>query len=284
MSESAKRICGERAHGREAHPDGARGQAARAEDGAGSADDVRGRLKLLFDFDGTLHKTDEIYVPAFREGLAWLKDQGQEVPPAPENPDEIGYWLGYSTVEMWKNFAPDLPCEWREKAAGVVGAGMRRRAADGGAKLYPGIADALDSFRAQGYVPVFLSNCHHDYMELFRGLLGLDRWFSHYFCAEDYGWKPKSLVFSEEAAPVLADPVKSLHEQFIMIGDRFHDMGVARDSGLLSIGCAYGFGKPEELKPATLVVDDARELPDAVERLCMRLRAESAPQGTPTCS
>ena len=236
------------------------------------AEDRRARLKLLFDFDGTLHKTDEIYVPAFREGLAWLREQGQEVPDAPADPREIGYWLGYSTVEMWANFAPELPAEWREKAAQVVGAQMRRRAREGGAKLYPGIPEALDLFCAQGYVPVFLSNCHHDYMELFRELLGLDRWFCAYYCAEDYGWKPKSRVFSEEAAPALADSARPLREQFIMIGDRFHDLGVAVDNGLLSIGCAYGFGKPEELEPATLVVHDARELPDAVGELAARLQ------------
>ncbi len=236
------------------------------------ADDARGRLKLLFDFDGTLHKTDEIYVPAFREGLQWLRGQGQDVPDAPADAREIGYWLGYSTVEMWSNFAPELPAQWREEAARVVGAGMRRRAREGGAKFYPGIPEALDLFRARGYEPVFLSNCHHDYMELFRELLGLDRWFSHYYCAEDYGWKAKSLVFSEEAAPALCDLGKSLHEQFIMIGDRFHDLGVATQNDLLSIGCAYGFGKPEELDPATIVVHDARELPDAVARLAARLR------------
>lgn len=253
-------------HADETHP---------KEAGAGrqiGADDARGHLKLLFDFDGTLHKTDEIYVPAFREGLNWLREQGQDVPDAPADAREIGYWLGYSTVEMWNNFAPELPKEWQKKAAGVVGAGMRRRAREGGAKLYPGIPEALDLFCAQGYVPVFLSNCHHDYMELFRELLGLDRWFSHYFCAEDYGWKAKSLVFSEEAAPALADPAKSLHEQFIMIGDRFHDLGVATDNGLLSIGCAYGFGKAEELEPATVVIDDARELPDAVDKLVAQLQ------------
>ena len=97
------------------------------ETGAGrqtGADDARGRLKLLFDFDGTLHKTDEIYVPAFREGLAWLREQGQDVPEAPADAREIGYWLGYSTVEMWNNFAPELPKEWQKKAAGVVGAGI----------------------------------------------------------------------------------------------------------------------------------------------------------------
>lgn len=258
-----------------ARPEGADAQEMRMRD-------PRGRLKLLFDFDGTLHKTDEIYVPAFKRGLAWLREQGQDVPDAPDDTREIGYWLGYSSVEMWKNFAPELPGEWQKKAAGMVGAEMRALARKGGAKLYPGVAQALDFFRAQGHVPVFLSNCHHDYMEMFREILGLDRWFAHYYCAEDYGWKPKSRVFSEEAAPALADPAKDLREQFVMIGDRFHDMGVAADNGLFSIGCAYGFGKPEELEPATVVVHDARELPDAVRGICERMQADAptpSPQG-----
>jgi len=52
-----------------------------------------------------------------------------------------------------------------------------------------------------------------------------------------------------------------------MVGDRFYDIDVATKAGIPSIGCAYGYGKPEELDAATVVVQQPNEIPAACRRL-----------------
>lgn len=49
-------------------------------------------------------------------------------------------------------------------------------------------------------------------------------------------------------------------------GDRFHDLEVARVYGLNSVGCAYGFGKREEIADATVIVERPEDLLEGVRR------------------
>ena len=55
--------------------------------------------------------------------------------------------------------------------------------------------------------------------------------------------------------------------QFIVIGDRFHDIETATENGLKSIGCGYGYCSEGELSAADIIVDSIRDIPDAVEKL-----------------
>ena len=55
--------------------------------------------------------------------------------------------------------------------------------------------------------------------------------------------------------------------QYIVIGDRFHDIETAVKNGLHSIGCAYGYGSAEELSDADITVNDIAGIPKAVEEL-----------------
>ena len=51
-----------------------------------------------------------------------------------------------------------------------------------------------------------------------------------------------------------------------MVGDRHFDIEAARAVSIPVIGCGYGLA-PSEVTGADIVVSDASELPDAVERL-----------------
>ncbi len=228
-------------------------------------------IKLLFDFDGTLHKTDEIYAPAFHFGLDYLIQKGLLDEKDTPTDKEIGFFLGVQAGDVWKSIAPNVEEEERQKAAQIVREKMRESVEAGHAKLFDGLAETLDELQKEGYTLVFLSNCHHHYMETFRKALNLDKWFEHFYCADDYGWKTKSKVFSEDVAADLSLPELSLKQQFIMIGDRSYDMDVAKDSGLFSIGCAYGFGKPEEIEHASIIVNSPIELLGAVHELTEKM-------------
>ncbi len=96
-------------------------------------------------------------------------------------------------------------------------------------------------------------------MERHKRVFGLDRFFDHFYCCEEYDFLPKYQIF-RLFAPLYDG-------KFIVIGDRFHDIEMALKNGLNSIGCGYGYSDGGELSAADIVVSDIIEIPVAVEKL-----------------
>lgn len=196
---------------------------------------------LVFDYDGTLHDCIRIYAPAFRAACAYLAGRGL-VPAEDREDGEIARWLGFPAGEMWDRFAPALPPEEKARCSRMIGEELLRLTRAGQARLYPGALELLDGLRTEGFRLVFLSNCKHAYMEAHRRAFGLERYFDAFYCAEDYGWISKAELF-----PVIRERFEG---PFAVIGDRRQDMEAAARHGLKAVGCAYGYGAPEELAGA----------------------------------
>lgn len=213
---------------------------------------------IILDYDGTLHDCIRVYAPAFRLAYDGLVRRGL-MPPRAWQDREIEGWLGLTAVEMWDSFAPDLSQEDRDAASALVGEEMVRQIRAGNARLYPGAPEALDRLKAAGHRLIFLSNCRRNYMQAHEEAFPLDRWFSGLYCAEDYGWRPKTEIFL------------SIRDRFpgpyIAVGDRYKDMELARTHALPAIGCAYGYGSEAELAEADAVIRSPAELPAAVDTL-----------------
>ena len=47
---------------------------------------------------------------------------------------------------------------------------------------------------------------------------------------------------------------------FIVIGDRYVDIEIAKVHNLFSIGCSYGFGTIDELEDANIIIDNIKDL------------------------
>lgn len=218
-------------------------------------------VNLLFDYDGTLHDCIKIYAPAFRLAYDTLVAHGY-APARTWADSEISRWLGYSAQDMWNSFAPDFPQEEKNLCSRLIGEKMLCLTEQGQASLYPNIPDVLQILRNREYRLVFLSNCKRQYLEAHRKYFHLDRYFSAFYCAEDYGWQSKSALF-----PTIQ---RQFPGQFIVIGDRFHDMEVAQRYGLRSIGCAYGYGTVEELQCADVIIQNPTELVDEIDSLKKR--------------
>lgn len=216
------------------------------------------RGTVFFDYDGTLHDCMRLYGPAFRTAYAWLVNEGWAEPR--EFTDEwIGRWLGWQVRDMWEAFMPELPeGVWRQ-ASRIVGEEMDRLLDAGEGALFPGVPEALDALKDAGYGLVFLSNCGEVYRDRHRRAFGLDRWIDAYYCAGAYPGLEKWEIY-ERVALRHAQP-------HLMVGDRFHDIDVAVRAGIPSIGCAFGFGAPDELDRATVTVARFADVPAAVERL-----------------
>ena len=213
---------------------------------------------LIFDYDGTLHDCSKIYNPAFRHVYGILVQKGLV-----ENRDlteqEINRWLGYSPVEMWRSFLPSLPPEQTAVFSRQIGDEMLHAVQNGLASLYDGTEDVLQKLCEQNFRLLFLSNCKRAYMDCHRSYFRLDRFFSGYYCGEDYHYIAKYQIFHQ-----IRNEFPGSH---IVIGDRFHDMEIAEKHHLKSIGCAYGYGTPEELSGANAVITDIRQLPDTIRQL-----------------
>lgn len=213
-------------------------------------------MTLVFDFDGTLHRTDAIYGYAVRKVL-------RELPfslPAEKyevSDEALARYLGVNAREMWADFLPSLPADTVESVIARVGDYMREGILAGKTRLYDGIPSLLSSLKEQGHTLVILSNCTCAYMEAQRKTHDLDRWFCAYYCSEAYSDAPKDVIFHEIKS--------SFTGPFVMIGDRRSDICVAVAHQIRSVGCAYGYGAPGELDEADVVVNAVAELAGAME-------------------
>ena len=215
-------------------------------------------MNLLFDYDGTLHECGRIYCAAFRRVDRQLTQAGK-VPPRERSDAEIVRWLGYGARDMWEDYAPRLSASEKEQGSAVIGQEMLCSIAAGEARLYPHTEEILDRLKVAGHALIFLSNCKTAYLEAHRQHFQLDRWFTAYYCTEMYDWQPKTAVFPR---------IRAEHPgNYVVIGDRFHDMEVARQFALPSVGCLYGYGSSKELADASACISCIDELPETIQRL-----------------
>lgn len=212
---------------------------------------------LIFDYDGTIHNSMKTYAPAFRNTCKWLADNGY-IEKYNYSDRQISYWLGFNSTDMWEQFQPELSPAIREKARIMLGEDMAQRVENGEGALFENAEKVLETLKNNGYNLIFLSNCRVHYMERHKRVFGLDRFFSYFYCCEEFNFIPKYEIFRQ---------IKPSHDgNFIVIGDRFHDIETAVKNNLHSIGCGYGYGSPEELSGADIIINDIAEIPVVVER------------------
>ncbi len=213
---------------------------------------------LIFDYDGTIHESMRTYAPAFRDTMKWLSDNGY-IEDREYSDSEISRWLGFNSTDMWGQFHPELDISVREQARAMLGENMARRVENGEGALFAGAEEILTKLKDAGHTLIFLSNCRIHYMERHKRVFGLDRFFDFFYCCEEYDFIPKYQIFR----------LFSLQHkgQYIVIGDRFHDIDTATQNGLKSIGCGYGYCSEGELSAADIIVNDIKEIPEAVNKL-----------------
>lgn len=215
-------------------------------------------MNIIFDYDGTIHNSMKTYGPAFRSTVAWLAENGYAEPK--EYTDrEISFWLGFNSNDMWENFMPELAPEVRQTARKRLGKDMAERIENGEGSLFDGAEDMLAELKKSGHTLIFLSNCRINYLERHRRVFALDRFFDAFYCCEEFGFIPKYEIFRR---------ISGNHNgEYIVVGDRFHDIETAVKNNLKAVGCAYGYGNDEELSSADIIVYSPAEITRAVSRL-----------------
>ena len=209
----------------------------------------------------TLHDTGRLYGSAFRRAYSWLVSRGW-APERDDRDEEVTCYLGMNAHDMWNRFMPQLLQEIKNRASDIIGREMIARIEAGEAVLYPGTEETLNQLKARGYEMVILSNCKRAYLDAHRRAFALDRWFTGFCCCEDFDFAPKEEIFPA---------FRPRHpEASAVIGARASDLTVAASHGLLSVGCAYGFGSPGELASADRIAQSVKEIPALVAQLPVR--------------
>lgn len=206
---------------------------------------------IFFDYDGTLHDSMKIYGPAFRKAYSYLVEN--KLAESKEwSEEEISYWLGYNSLEMWKTFMPNLPKEIRDKCREIVGNEMKFLIEEGKAVLYEGAIETLDYLKNKGYHLVFISNCRRYYRDSHDRLFGLRNYFEDMVCSEEYDFIPKH--------EILARIKDHYPKKMAIVGDRKHDIEAGRNNNIYTIGCKYGFASEGELENVDIIINNITEL------------------------
>jgi len=212
---------------------------------------------LIFDYDGTLHDTMQIYEPALQQTYDWLVNGGYAIPRKLER-TEIAGWIGYNSRQMWNLFMPELPETLKVQASRNVGQVMLERIGTGQARLYDGAEDTLRILRSRGYHLIFLSNCKEAYMQAHQQQFHLKDYFEDFYCCESYGFLPKTDIFLEIAEKYVGN--------YVVIGDRYSDLEVGLAYDFPTVGCSYGYGNAEELESADILVHHVKQIVNAVRK------------------
>lgn len=207
---------------------------------------------IFFDYDGTIHNSIKVYEPAFIKAYSYLVEEGY-APSKEWTTDEIKYWLGFSSKEMWKEFLPQLSIDIKQKASSIIKNEMEKQVLEYKmAELYDGAIDVLTYLKQKGYTLVFISNCGLNYMENNTKLFQLDLYFDHMICSEQHDFIAKHEILKKVLPQFPMDRV--------IIGDRIHDIESGVKNNIYTIGCNYGYGSKEELIQSDVIIEDITQL------------------------
>lgn len=192
---------------------------------------------LVFDFDGTIHKTEIAYKKAIIESLSDLKLSIDDF--------DFKSFIGMGPKEVWDIILKDDS----DKTPYIRKNGDRiiKYMKESG-ELYEGAIETL-SYLKDNYDLYILSKCRRVYMDAAREKFGLDRYFSKYFIGEDYDYLDKYKILRKE-----------LDRDYIMIGDRREDMEAGLKNKQKTIFATYGYGKPEEACGVDIKISSILEL------------------------
>ncbi|MGE5187246.1 MAG: HAD family hydrolase, partial [Acidobacteriota bacterium] len=154
---------------------------------------------------------------------------------------EISHWVGYGAAYLVESAVPMY-----EMASDVLEgyrAHYRARPVIH-TRLYPGIADVLDSLAGQT-LAVLSNKPHAETVAIVAELLG--RWTFVAVAGERAGIPRKP---APESILSILEPLSIAPSAAVMVGDSEVDVATARAAGMHSIGCAWGFRGAAALQAA----------------------------------
>lgn len=220
---------------------------------------------LIFDLDGTLVDTAPDLLAATNAVMA---AQGL----APILPQDLRHMVGHGarvlieramTARGQAVTAEELP-----PLLDVFLAHYRAHIADGSV-IFTGVPETLTALRQLGARLAVLTNKPQDLTDRLLPAIGLDRYFGEVYGAGRMSYvKPDARIFHDVVRDLNVLEPGPGDAAAVMIGDSITDLKTAQAAGVPCILLSYGYTPvPARELGADIVLDDFRELPDALKTL-----------------
>jgi phosphoglycolate phosphatase len=200
---------------------------------------------VIFDMDGTLFQTETVLVPALHKTFDRLRREGLWQGDTP-----VGKYLqilGVPVSEVWRRLMPQADEAVRRQTDAWFLEDIIREIEQGNGRLYPEVLTTLGELVEQG-IPLFVaSNGRSRYLAAIRTAFQLERYFIDFYSLDRFSLSSKSALVKQ----LLND---YQIERAALVGDRRSDIQAAKDNGIWSIGCRFGFANDEELREADVII------------------------------
>lgn len=190
---------------------------------------------ILFDLDGTLMDSKEGILNCVRYAL---RKMGAPIPPE----EVLQTFIGPPLVESFAACCGFTPLQAQQAVEHY-----RERFGEVGLfenSVYDGVYDLLDALRAAGLSLSIATSKPEVYARRIVERFELAPYFDHVCGAELNGTR---IHKDEVIAYALQQYAHVAPEDFLMVGDRKHDMEGAAINGITAVGVLYGYGSRDEL-------------------------------------
>lgn len=190
---------------------------------------------LIFDWDGTLMDSAGVIVDSIQRACA---DIGLPTPGERASRQIIGLGL----VQALQTLLPDLPADDYPRLVERYRHHYLGRDAD--IPLFGGVAEGIRGLHEAGFTLAVATGKSRVGLERALESSGLGAWFAATRCADQTHSKPHPAMVLELIDELDADPARTL-----VIGDTSHDLLMASNAGVASLGVTYGAHEAGDLHP-----------------------------------
>lgn len=224
---------------------------------------------VLFDMDGTLLKTEDVAIPAFRQTFEQLKEQGEYHGESPSD-EKIKSVFGMTLDMIWEELLPDQSPEIRKKADRMMLAFEIEQLKKGNGRLYDGVRETLERLDRE-QIPLFVaSNGLDEYIRAVCRYVNIERLFTDLYSAGRFNTRSKN----DLVAKLLSDYDIG---DGVMVGDRHSDVKAGKVNGLFTIGCEFGFADSAELKDADVKINRFQQMLPIILKQLQNLKNSRTP-------
>lgn len=202
------------------------------------------RHHWFFDLDGTLARTGEDIIAAWKRSIA---DLGRECPRFDEA-FTIGPTLEKVVYDLFDDASPELVAQMVER--------FRPNYDESGfpnTVPYPGVPERLAALKADGAKLYIVTNKRHAPTQGIVRKFGWDALFDGVWSFDSFpGVKyRKPDLIAHLLRELAIDPSDA-----VMVGDTKGDVDAGRANGLRTVGVTWGYGSREELADADEIVEE----------------------------
>jgi phosphoglycolate phosphatase len=190
---------------------------------------------LIFDWDGTLMDSAGVIVDSIQRAC---EDIGLEAPGDRASRQIIGLGL----TQALQTLLPDLPADDYPRLVERYRHHYLGR--DDQIPLFAGVDSGIRELHASGFQLAVATGKSRLGLERALESSGLGAWFVATRCADQTHSKPHPAMVLELIAELDADPDRTL-----VIGDTSHDLLMAANAGVASLGVTYGAHEAGDLHP-----------------------------------